>query len=818
MAVKRWSVIQKMKRFAKKRKLEQSKGESHGGRAKVKGSAESAKCTVSSGTLSKGYGRLVWGKILGSRTWPGITVHHNECGMRPLLADGVWVFWFGDNRVSQVPPSKMLPFKENFKIYYSQTNNPTFEKGVIDCIKELRHQSKLPQDESREGLMQWARAGFPGAADDEAILSGHPPSPRVEKLLSRIKKTRHKLRDHSGSSSDNFFPTSSSSSPDSDSSEADERQNWKPKASLLKSARNGECDIEELCIACSRTDCKVAGPHPIFTGGVCENCKTTHYPWCVWTQCVCGERVYVPSFKSISFSPSSLVHVIAILPSALKHHHTKIEVEDNIKAMETGGSDVCCVVCASPGKMLLCDSPECEREYCTGCVELLVAPSAVGLIERTSPWYCFLCQPFSPATHSLLKPRPEWRDKIPANCSASWVSEFEENDTPDPSTFPKRPLRVLSLFDGIGTGLVALDKLGLEVGAYYCSEIDEAARTVVSLNFGTRVTFLGGVEKLTRKELEELCPIDLLIGGSPCNDLSYVNPKRKGLFDCSGSGFLFFYFYKILRNIQCLNKDTHLFWMFENVRNMPHFMKAQISLFLEKQPAVIDAKYFSPQSRPRCFWGNIPGMYKPVPPQHECHHKLSQYINKIPERKAVVGKINCITTNPASLRMGNGEEWPVQMNDHGDVPWVTEIEKIFGLPSHYTDTGNLTLRDRQCLLGRAWSVPVICYIFKSLGEYFPCKKEVSKTAEMKSVGQTTSQETETQGMGKTLSHELKEDDALVKGANWKDDLVTLQPAGNEEEETSLVQKGSAEARKKTDINLAEIEASLQPESDGDVMA
>lgn len=53
-------------------------------------------------------------------------------------------------------------------------------------------------------------------------------------------------------------------------------------------------------------------------------------------------------------------------------------------------------------------------------------------------------------------------------------------------------------------GLVALDKLGLEVGAYYCSEIDEAARTVVSLNFGTRVTFLGGVEKITRKEVSLL--------------------------------------------------------------------------------------------------------------------------------------------------------------------------------------------------------------------------------------------------------------------------------------------------------------------------
>lgn len=47
-------------------------------------------------------------------------------------------------------------------------------------------------------------------------------------------------------------------------------------ASLLKSARNGECDIEELCIACSRTNCEIKGPHPYFIGGLCEHCKVLY--------------------------------------------------------------------------------------------------------------------------------------------------------------------------------------------------------------------------------------------------------------------------------------------------------------------------------------------------------------------------------------------------------------------------------------------------------------------------------------------------------------------------------------------------------------
>ncbi|MPC30155.1 DNA (cytosine-5)-methyltransferase 3A [Portunus trituberculatus] len=70
---------------------------------------------------------------------------------------------------------------------------------------------------------------------------------------------------------------------------------------------------------------------------------------------------------------------------------------------------------------------------------------------RTSPWYCFLCQPFSPRTHGLLKPRPEWREMNPTKKPASWMCNLEE-EAPDPSSFPKKPLRVLSVFDGIATG------------------------------------------------------------------------------------------------------------------------------------------------------------------------------------------------------------------------------------------------------------------------------------------------------------------------------------------------------------------------------
>lgn len=72
-------------------------------------------------------------------------------------------------------------------------------------------------------------------------------------------------------------------------------------------------------------------------------------------------------------------------------------------------------------------------------------------------------------------------------------------------------------------------KLGLEVEAYYASEIDNDALMVSSSHFGDRITYLGDVRGITREKIQEIAPIDLLIGGSPCNDLSLVNPARLGL-------------------------------------------------------------------------------------------------------------------------------------------------------------------------------------------------------------------------------------------------------------------------------------------------
>lgn len=75
-----------------------------------------------------------------------------------------------------------------------------------------------------------------------------------------------------------------------------------------------------------------------------------------------------------------------------------------------------------------------------------------------------------------------------------------------------------------------LDKLGIEVEDYYASEIDHDALLVANANFPTKIKQLGDITNMILDNImEEIGPIDLLIGGSPCNDLSGVNANRKGL-------------------------------------------------------------------------------------------------------------------------------------------------------------------------------------------------------------------------------------------------------------------------------------------------
>lgn len=125
----------------------------------------------------------------------------------------------------------------------------------------------------------------------------------------------------------------------------------------------------------------------------------------------------------------------------------------------------------------------------------------------------------------LIQPRNDWKYRLSSLFRSQDVPLFPPPEIP----IQKTKLRVLSLFDGIGTGLLALDRLNLCVEEYYSCEIDSDAISVTQQHFGDRITNLGDIRELTKDKLISILPIDLLIAGSPCNDLSLANPKRKGI-------------------------------------------------------------------------------------------------------------------------------------------------------------------------------------------------------------------------------------------------------------------------------------------------
>ena len=151
-------------------------------------------------------------------------------------------------------------------------------------------------------------------------------------------------------------------------------------------------------------------------------------------------------------------------------------------------------------------------------------------------------------------------------------------------------MNVLSLFDGISCSRIALENAGFKVNNYFCSEIDLSCIEVSKRNYPDNI-FLGDVKNIDFKKLPK---IDLLIGGSPCQDLSLAF-KGAGLEGSRSS--LFFEFVK-LRDL--IKPD---FFLLENVKNK---YKKQMDQEIGVSGIEINSMYFSAQSRPRCYWTNIP--------------------------------------------------------------------------------------------------------------------------------------------------------------------------------------------------------------------
>lgn len=156
-------------------------------------------------------------------------------------------------------------------------------------------------------------------------------------------------------------------------------------------------------------------------------------------------------------------------------------------------------------------------------------------------------------------------------------------------------MKILSLFDGISCARVALDKAGINVESYYASEIDKYAMQISQKNYPD-IKQIGSVVDICSDEgLRTFMPeIDLLIGGSPCQDLSIAKAGRKGL-DGERSGL----FYKY---VEVLHHAKPKFFILENVNSMSKESRDKISEVLGVEPIMINASLVSAQNRKRLFW------------------------------------------------------------------------------------------------------------------------------------------------------------------------------------------------------------------------
>jgi len=158
-------------------------------------------------------------------------------------------------------------------------------------------------------------------------------------------------------------------------------------------------------------------------------------------------------------------------------------------------------------------------------------------------------------------------------------------------------MNVLSLFDGMSCGMIALDRLGIKVDNYYASEIDKYAIQVSQANYPD-IIHVGDITKL---DLSTLPKIDLVMGGSPCQGFSFAGKQLA--FDDPRS-MLFFEF------VKCVKELNPKYFLLENVRMKKEYLDI-ISEYMGVEPIFINSSLVSAQSRQRYYWTNIPGIEQP---------------------------------------------------------------------------------------------------------------------------------------------------------------------------------------------------------------
>jgi len=178
-----------------------------------------------------------------------------------------------------------------------------------------------------------------------------------------------------------------------------------------------------------------------------------------------------------------------------------------------------------------------------------------------------------------------------------------------------KKLNVLSLFDGMSCGQIALDQLGIPIEKYYASELDKFAIKVTQHNYPHTIQ-LGDVTNWRDWKID-WSEIDLIYGGSPCQGFSFAGKQLA--FDDPRSK-LFFVFVEIINHIKKVNPNVK--FLLENVRMKQEYLDI-ISEHMGVQPVKINSALLSAQNRVRYYWTNIAELDQP----EECGLVIADIFN-----------------------------------------------------------------------------------------------------------------------------------------------------------------------------------------------
>lgn len=293
-------------------------------------------------------------------------------------------------------------------------------------------------------------------------------------------------------------------------------------------------------------------------------------------------------------------------------------------------------------------------------------------------------------------------------------------------------MKVLSLFDGISCGMVALERANISVEQYVAYEIDENAIKISKKNY-PEIEHCGDV---TTADFTQYKGFDLILAGFPCQDLSINKANRQGL-----SGKRSGLFWELVRAIEEVQPK---YFLVENNYKMPVDDMHTISQTLGVEPILINSAKLSAQSRKRFYWTNIPEMSQPIDKglnvidiienvSRENLISMTKFNGKekVTERQSNLLRIGTIgkggqgervysiygkTANLTANGGGRGAKTGLYLiNDEVRKLTPIEAERAQTLPDNYTK--GVCDGARYKAIGNGWTVDVIAHIFKGLTAY-----------------------------------------------------------------------------------------------------